>query len=126
LDSISCYYFNFRQELGLPHLNGSSQPVVPEHSNGGDSRKIPDFLTQTHFPASIRYRHPKVKLPNTTFFHANQCVNLSITEMGERMLYSSVWQPLDSSKHGTNNKQIANTKSSIFRANMFYINRYGD
>jgi len=63
------------------------------------------------FLPPIRYRHPKVKLPNTTFFQANRCVNLSVTEMGERMPYSSVQQPLDSSKHGAGHKPIANTKT---------------
>jgi hypothetical protein len=33
--------------------------------------------------------------------------------MGERMLYSSVEQPLDSSKHGAGHKPIAYTKSSF-------------
>jgi len=77
------------------------------------------------FLPQIRYRHPKVKLPNTIFFQANCCVNLSVTEMGKRMLYSSVEEPLDSSKHGAGNKPIANTKSSILRPNLFYIKRFG-
>jgi hypothetical protein len=65
------------------------------------------------FLPQIRYRHPKVKLPNTTFFQANRCVHLFVTEMGERILHSSVEQPLESSKHGSGHKPIANTKSSI-------------
>jgi len=116
LDSISCYYFNFRQELGFPHLKGSSQPVLPEHSNGWDSRKLPNFLTQTRFPASNQISASQgwtAKLPNTTFFQANRCANLSATEMGERILYWSVAQPLDSFKHALGHKPTANTKSSI-------------
>jgi hypothetical protein len=46
--------------------------------------------------------------------------------MGERVLYGSVEQRLDSSKHGAGHKLTANIKSFIFRENLFYINRFGD